>query len=75
MIKILRYTEYLYLAIFLVSIYEISKLWEVDRERSYLFIFFALVSIAMFLFRRNYRKRFENRKEDETAWAAFSLWL
>jgi uncharacterized membrane protein len=67
MIKILRYTEYLYLAIFLVSIYEISKLWEVDRERSYLFIFFALVSIAMFLFRRNYRKRFENRKEDETA--------
>lgn len=65
MIKILRYTEYLYLAIFLVSIYEISKLWEADRERSYLFIFFALVSIAMFFFRRNYRKRFENRKDAE----------
>ncbi|MDA8686111.1 hypothetical protein N9L94_03740 [Robiginitalea sp.] len=65
MIKILRYTEYLYLAIFLVSLYEISKLWELDRERSYLFIFFALVSIAMFFFRRNYRKRFKNRKDAE----------
>ena len=65
MIKILRYTEYLYLAIFLVSLYEITKLWEADRERSYLFVFFALVSIAMFLFRRNYRKRFENRKDAE----------
>jgi hypothetical protein len=65
MIKILRYTEYLYLAIFLVSLYEITQLWEADRERSYLFVFFALVSIAMFLFRRNYRKRFENRKDAE----------
>jgi uncharacterized membrane protein len=65
MIKILRYTEYLYLAIFVVSLYEITKLWEADRERSYLFIFFALVSIAMFFFRRNYRKRFENRKDAE----------
>lgn len=65
MIKILRYTEYLYLAILLVSLYEVSQLWEVDRERSYLFMFFAVVSAAMFLFRRNYRKRFESRKDAE----------
>lgn len=65
MIKILRYTEYLYLAITLISIYEISQLWESDRDRSYLFVFFAVVSAGMFLFRRNYRKRFQSRQDAE----------
>ena len=61
MIRFLKYTEYLYLAIALISLYEIGKLWDVNRERSYLFVFFAVVSIGMFLFRRNYRRRFEKR--------------
>jgi len=64
MIKILRYTEYLYLAVALISLYKIAELWEVNREGTYIFIFFAIVSIGMFLFRRNYRKRFEKRKQD-----------
>ena len=64
MIKILRYTEYLYLAVAIVSVYKIAELWNVERERTYLFIFFAVVSIAMFAFRRNYRKRFEKRQRE-----------
>ncbi|NNE02533.1 MAG: hypothetical protein HKN52_05140 [Eudoraea sp.] len=64
MIKILRYTEYLYLAVALISMYKIAELWESNREGTYIFIFFAIVSIGMFLFRRNYRKRFEKRKQD-----------
>lgn len=63
MIRILKYTEYLYLAVALVSIYKIVTLWEVNPSETYLFIFFALVSIGMFIFRRNYRKRFERRKQ------------
>ena len=62
MIKILRYTEYLYLAVAVISLYKIGQLWEVDRNQAYIFLFFAVVSIAMFFFRRNYRKRFEKRK-------------
>ncbi|WP_373072681.1 hypothetical protein [Zeaxanthinibacter enoshimensis] len=65
MIKILRYTEYLYLAVAIVSIYKIFSLWNVDRDGTYIFIFFAVVSVAMFLFRRNYRKKFENRQQDK----------
>ena len=65
MIRILKYTEYLYLAIALISCYEIWQLWNVDPNRSYLFVFFAVVSAGMFLFRRNYRKRFEKRKDSE----------
>jgi len=64
MIKILRYTEYLYLAVAIISLYKIVTLWNIDREGTYIFIFFAVVSIGMFIFRRNYRKRFEKRKRD-----------
>ncbi|MGB5821414.1 MAG: hypothetical protein WBG90_18155 [Saonia sp.] len=64
MIKILKYTEYLYLVVAIVSIYKIYDLWNVDREGTYIFIFFALVSSGMFIFRRNYRRRFEKRKRD-----------
>lgn len=65
MIKILRYTEYLYLAVAVISLYKIGELWSIDRNQAYIFIFFAVVSIGMFLFRRNYRKRFEKRRDQE----------
>jgi hypothetical protein len=64
MIKILRYTEYLYLVVAIISVYKTIELWNSDREGTYIFIFFAIVSIGMFIFRRNYRKRFEKRKRD-----------
>ncbi|MEO0570255.1 MAG: hypothetical protein AAF039_01035 [Bacteroidota bacterium] len=61
MIKILKYTEYLYLVVAIASIYKIITLWPVNPKDTYIFIFFAVVSVAMFLFRRRYRKRFEKR--------------
>ena len=65
MIKFLRYTEYLYLAVALISLYKIGELWSIDRDQAYIFVFFAVVSIAMFFFRRNYRRRFEKRRDEE----------
>lgn len=64
MIKILRYTEYLYLIVAVFSIYRVYTDWNTDRSMAYIFIFFAVVSIGMFLFRRNYRKKFEQRSKD-----------
>ncbi len=64
MIKVLRYTEYLYLVVAIISIYKIVTLWSVSPQETYLFIFFAVVSLGMFFFRRNYRKKFEQRKKD-----------
>lgn len=64
MIKILRYTEYLYLGVFFFSLYRIYTDWNLDRQNAYLFVFFAIVSIGMFFFRKNYRKKFEQRKRD-----------
>ena len=55
MIKILKYTEYLYLFVAILSCDKISQVGNVDRNYAYLFIFFAVASIGMFLFRRTYR--------------------
>ena len=63
MIKILKYTEYLYLAVAILSMYKIITLWPVNPQDTYIFIFFAVVSVAMFVFRRKYRKRFEKRSD------------
>lgn len=64
MIKILRYTEYLYIIVAVFSIYRIFSDWNTDRSMAYLFIFFAVISIGMFFFRRSYRKKFEQRAKD-----------
>jgi hypothetical protein len=64
MIKILRYTEYLYLIVAIFSIYRIYTDWNLDKNKAYLFVFFAVVSIGMYFFRRNYRKKFEQRQRD-----------
>ncbi|NKI26072.1 hypothetical protein HCG49_05815 [Arenibacter sp. 6A1] len=64
MIKVLRYTEYLYLAVAVVSLFTIWEEWNVDRDRAYLFVFFAVISIGMFIFKKSYRKKFENRQKN-----------
>ncbi|WP_394750294.1 hypothetical protein [Spongiimicrobium salis] len=65
MIKILKYTEYLYLIVAVLSLYKIFSEWNTNREGTYLFIFFAIISTAMFLFRRRYRQKFEKRNQDK----------
>ncbi|MCV6628609.1 MAG: hypothetical protein OIF50_01995 [Flavobacteriaceae bacterium] len=65
MIKILKYTEYLYLFVAIASIYQIAVLWNQDRNNAYIFVFFAVISIFMFWFRRRYRKRFDAHKQEQ----------
>jgi len=64
MIKALKYTEYIYLIVTILASYRAITDWNVDRNNAYLFIFFAVVSAGMFLFRRKYRQKFEQRKSD-----------
>lgn len=65
MIKILRYTEYLYAIVAGFSLYRVLTDWNTDRSMAYIFIFFTIVSTGMFFFRRNYRKKFEQRQKDK----------
>lgn len=57
--------EYLYIVMAFLSVYVAITAWEVDRNRSYLFIFFAIVAVFMFFFKRKFRKKIENTKKQE----------
>ncbi len=63
MIKLLRYTEYLYLMVAFFSGYRLIELLGTESDERLLFGVFFVVSIGMFFFRRNYRKKFENREK------------
>ena len=54
-----RFFEYLYIIMAIASIYVAITNWQVDRNRSYLFILFAIVAIGMFFFKRKFRKKIE----------------
>ena len=64
MIKILRYTEYIYAVVAVFSLYRIFTDWNINRQMAYIFIFSAVLSTGMFLFRRTYRKKFEQRQKN-----------
>ncbi len=63
MIKLLRYTEYLYLMVAFFSSYRLIELLGTESDERLLFGVFFVVSIGMFFFRRNYRKKFEKREK------------
>lgn len=59
------FSEILYWLIAAISIYETFSRWNIDRQKAYLFIGFAALSIFMALFRRHYRKKFNQRSKDK----------
>ncbi|MDG1062908.1 MAG: hypothetical protein P8O93_00490 [Flavobacteriaceae bacterium] len=55
--------EYAYIFMALFSLYLVVANWEVNRERSYMFIIFGVVAVGMFFFKRWFRKGIENRSK------------
>ena len=60
--KIYRLFEYAYILMAILSIYIVITQWGEDRNKAYLFAFFTIVAIFMFFFKRNFRKKIEERK-------------
>lgn len=63
--KIYRFFEYAYIAMALFSAYLVMTNWEINRERAYIFVFFGVVAIFMFFFKRRFRKNIEKRNQDQ----------
>ncbi|MDA0200902.1 MAG: hypothetical protein O2878_03880 [Bacteroidetes bacterium] len=59
--KSYKISEILYLIWAVVATYESFNQWSSNRQKAYIFIGFALLSIFMALFRRYFRKKFKNR--------------
>ncbi|MGB1019552.1 MAG: hypothetical protein ACPGVF_00455 [Flavobacteriaceae bacterium] len=59
--KSYRISEIIYWIIALIATYEAYNLWNINPTKAYLFLGFAALSIFMALFRRHFRKKFEQR--------------
>lgn len=60
----LSITKYIYLVVGLIMIYDAISKWNQD-PKPWLSVFLAALAIFMYFFRRNFAKRFEDRKNQE----------
>ncbi|AVR44324.1 hypothetical protein C7S20_03090 [Christiangramia fulva] len=63
MSKFFRYFEYAYLFFAAFFIFEAVRIWNTERNRAYLFLFFVLIAVFMFFFKRRFRHKFEDRNK------------
>lgn len=61
MMKYMKFTEYLYVIVAVLAAYKTYSLWGENQSEAYLYIFFFVISVGMFFFRRHFRKKFEKR--------------
>jgi len=62
--KLLKYLQYAYLVFAVVFLYDAIANWSVDRNRSYMSLFFVVLAIFMYFFRKKYSTRFMDRDKN-----------
>ena len=61
--KLWKIFEYGYLIIAVIFLIETVLNWNENRERAYLLFLFSVVAIIIYIFRKRFRKRVENRNK------------
>jgi uncharacterized membrane protein len=61
--KVSKIFQYAYLVIAVVFVYEAIISWNTDRNRSYFTLFFAVLAVFIYFFRKRYYKKFEDRRK------------
>lgn len=62
--KFFKFVEYAYILVAAFFVEEAIRTWSVDSSRAYLYLFFAGIAVFMFFFKRNFRKRMEQRNQE-----------
>ncbi len=62
--KLFQFVEYIYIVMAGMSVYMVITKWDTERDQAYLFIFFFVLAVFMFFFRRKFRKKIEQRNQD-----------
>lgn len=62
--KILGFFQYAYVLFAILFLYDAISKWNVNRNGAYMSLFFAALAVAMFFFRKKFRKKFEDRNKD-----------
>lgn len=61
--KLQKFFQYAYLFIAVFFLYETYRNWDLDRNRAYMLLFFAVLAVFMYFFKKNFMKRFEDRNK------------
>ena len=61
--KFLQFFQFVYLVFVALFGYDAFSKWGTDRNRAYMSLFFALLALFMFFFRKKFRKKFEDRNK------------
>ncbi|MDT0643675.1 hypothetical protein RM553_12600 [Zunongwangia sp. F363] len=64
MSKYFKFFEYAYLVFAAFFIFEAIRIWNTERSRAYVFLFFVGISIFMFFFKRRFRQKYKDRNEE-----------
>jgi len=54
--------QYIYLFIAVFFIYETVRLWNEDRSKAYMLLFFSVLAVGMYFFKKHFRKKMDNNQ-------------
>ena len=61
---LLKFFQYAYIIFGALFLWDAITNWYTDRNRAYMSLFFAALAVFMFFFRKRFRKKIEDRKQD-----------
>ncbi len=64
MSKYFKYFEYAYLFFAALFLFEAIRIWNEEPSKAYLFLFFVVVAVGMYFFKRRFRKKYEQRNQN-----------
>lgn len=59
--KILSILQCLYLGFAALFFFDVINKWNNDRNAAYISLFFSILAVAMFFFRKKFKNRFHDR--------------
>ena len=62
--KVFKIFEYAYLVVAAFFAVEAYRIWGESQGRAYVYIAFVVIAIFMFFFKRRFRKKMEQNKEE-----------
>ncbi len=65
MVNYLKFSEFAYLGLIIFSIYMSYNRWDSDRNNAYLFLFFSVLLVILYYFKRRFRINYENRRKKD----------
>ncbi|WP_111682169.1 hypothetical protein [Winogradskyella tangerina] len=62
--KIFKLFQYAYIVFAILFLWDAISNWSVDRDRSYMSLFFVALALFMFFFRKRFSKKFQDRNKE-----------